>query len=840
MSLFVSDYDVNSEEMNPSSNSSKNIFSFSKTNSTNISKTNSGNIIRINEPIILEEKESNNYFFEINTKNSFNIDYSKDYSDLENKLDKELQIDSNTELKITSSYLNLLFPKCSQDPFSISQNIVKMLYANQKKIIQKEIENQIDFFVKNNKNMKSNILTLNLTTIRIIGYILHISYNLFKSYNIDSMPKFKFAIDSIILNEVNIYKDYSDFCEERKKGQKDYSISKFISKSKNKYCLPCELIFLIKYLNIINRLDINFEELKLEKNDLLLFILVLMNVQTMFPKINFIKINLINIQFQNDIYSRFFRLEKDTLKKTNKYIKSFNYTINKNIFKKKWDFFNSFYVQEKNLLLNKLSQNNKDNSGLELNLMNENLHINELINKYSNLLTSILITFYILFDFININKLELIINDSYSYEYQFFFKKNLHPEAPFIFHILNFLKSKVCISSFNVELNILDNMLSRKIFYLIHKNTSLNDLQISFFSSDVTYFQQTIYKLYSEYINVKKENKIYFIEEPETEMLNYISKYFEKNLSLLFDIISLKKNLAKLGLYFEIPSILINNQRYMILILKFILNIIFLLDDENYKLNTLTLLSPYTILDKDTFPSIDDYLEELEIYEKNKILLNLNLRLKIYKIINIKNIISTNLVMLNIGDFDLISFEAIINYLISYKFAYNSNLKYLTIGLLKSIVDYNKKIHDLLNKLYSIKRKQLYELNIYTNLIIDNKEKYKDLINLLNYRWISSTTIVLNKLSTQIIEQYKDYINNINYLIPVFIDIIKSTDNKDNNNILKYYLYLKYIIFRKYKENNYKENLNDVSEKIIYGILKYLCCERKITICHNLINDSNI
>ena len=176
-------------------------------------------------------------------------------------------------------------------------------------------------------------------------------------------------------------------------------------------------------------------------------------------------------------------------------------------------------------------------------------------------------------------------------------------------------------------------------------------------------------------------------------MLNYINKYFEKNLSLLFDIISLKKNVAKLGLYFEIPSILINNQRYMILILKFILNIIFLLDDENYKLNTLTLLSPYTILDKDTFPSIDDYLEELEIYEKNKILLNLNLRLKIYKIINIKNIISTNLVMLNIGDFDLISFEAIINYLISYKFAYNSNLKYLTIGLLKSIVDYNKKIH---------------------------------------------------------------------------------------------------------------------------------------------------
>ena len=836
MSFFISDYDVNSEEMNPSSNSSKNIYSFSKTNSTNISKTNSGNIIRINEPIILEQKETNNYFFEINTKNSFNIKYSKDYSNLDIKLDKELQIDSNIELKIANSYLNLIFPKCNQDPFLISQNIVKMLYTNQKKIIQKEIESQIEFFVKNNKNMKNNMLTLNLTTLRIIGYILHISYNLFKSYNIDSMQKFKYAIDVIILNEVNIYKDYSEFCEERKKRQKDYSISTFINKRKNKYCLPCELIFLIKYLNIINILDINFEELKLEKNDLLLFILVLMNIQTMFPKINYIKLNLINIQFQNDIYSRFFRIEKETLKKTNKYIKSFNYEINKNIFKKKWDFFNSFYVQEKKLLC---LQNNIDNSGSELNLVNENIHINELINKYSNILTSILITFYMIFDSININRLELTINDCYSYEYQYFFKKNLHTDSPFIFHILNFLKSKICISSFNVELNILDNMSSRKIFYLIYKNTSLTDLQISFFSSDVTYFQQTIYKLYSQYINVKKENKIYFIEEPETEMLNYINKYFEKNINILFDIISIKKNLAKLGLYLEIPSILINNQRYMILILKFIINIVFLLDDENCKLNTLTLLSPYSILDKNIFPSIDDYFEELEIYEKNQNLFYLNLRLKIYKIINIKNIITTNLVMLNIGDFDLISFEAIINYLISYKFSYNSNLKYLTIGLLKSIVDYNQRMHDLFNKLYSIKKKQLYELNIYTNIIIDNKEKYIDLVNLLNYRWISSTTILLNNISTQILEQYKAYTNNINYLIPIFINTIKSDDNK-NNDIIKCYWHLKYLIVHKYKDNNYKDNLIYVTEKIVYGIFKYLCVERKLTICHNLTNDSNI
>lgn len=92
-----------------------------------------------------------------------------------------------------------------------------------------------------------------------------------------------------------------------------------------------------------------------------------------------------------------------------------------------------------------------------------------------------------------------------------------------------------------------------------------------------------------------------------------------------------------MGLYFDIPSILLENQKYTIPILKFIINIIFLLDEDNSKLNSLTLLSPNTILHKALFPSIDDYFEDLEIYEKNKSLHTLHLHLKMYEIINIKN-----------------------------------------------------------------------------------------------------------------------------------------------------------------------------------------------------------
>ena len=832
MSLFLSDYDIDSEELNPGSNSSKTIFS-SIANSSSISKTVSTIFSKINESSVDEQNETNNYFLEINTKNFFKINCFKDFTELDNKINKALQIDPQLELNMANAYLNILFPKCNQDTFSISQSISKILYSNQKKKINKEIENQIDFFVKNIKKMKNNILLLDLNNVILIGYILHSSYNIFKSYNIDNIQKFKKAIDDISSNDINIYKDYEEFCVERKNLQKKYSIAKFISKRKNKYCLPCELIFLIKYLNNINILDINFEELKLKKNDLYLYILTLINIQIIFPKINSIKINLINFQFQSEIYSRFFRLEKESLKKTNKYIKSFNNIVDKNFFQKKWDFFNVFYVQEKKVSNIKTS----NNSELKLDLMNEKIHINEIINNSSNIMASILITFYIFFEFNNMNKLELVINDSYTYEFQYFLKKYCLMDISPSFHILNFLKKKDNIKYLNIELNMLDYMTCKKIFYLIHNNFSLTELQISFFSSDASYLPQTIYKFYSQY--TKKENKIYFIEEPETEMLNYINKYFEKNINLLFDIVVGKKNLTKLGFFIEVPSILINNQKYMILILKFIINIIFLLDDDNSKINTLTLLSPFTVLDKSIFPSIDDYFEELEINEKNQNLLNLNLRMKIYKIVNIKKLISKNLIILNIGDFDLISFEVIIDYLISYKFCFNSKMRYLTIGLLKSIIDYNQKIHELFNKLFSIKMEGLYELNIYSNLIIDNKEKYVDLINILNYRWFSSSTLIFNNISTKTLEECKDYRRNIDYLIPIFIDRIKSDNNK-NNNVTMLYLHLKFMVFKIWKEKKFKGNLNDILDKIIYGILKYLCCERKMTISHNLVNDINL
>ena len=81
--------------------------------------------------------------------------------------------------------------------------------------------------------------------------------------------------------------------------------------------------------------------------------------------------------------------------------------------------------------------------------------------------------------------------------------------------------------------------------------------------------------------NTNKNSFVKYKEEPEKYFLNKMLNYFEKNISLLFDIITTKKNLSKLILYINIPSMLITHQLYMIILIKFVFNILILLDDEN-------------------------------------------------------------------------------------------------------------------------------------------------------------------------------------------------------------------------------------------------------------------
>ena len=630
-------------------------------------------------------------------------------------------------------------------------------------------------------------------------------------------------INNVIMKtKMNIYDEYINFVNTKNNWKNDSPYKLFVNKNKNKYKLPCELILLLNYFKNVYNLKINYENLILNENDFLLLSITLINLDIIFPKVNYIKFNLINCPFQKDINNHFFHLEKKSLKYTNKYIKYFFIENNKNFFSKE-KYFNKEMIDsdEENEIVNK-----KENNYLP-DLINNNTNINDIILKHKNILTSIIITFLCLQKFIIMNKIDLIINDNYTNEYQNLFEKYCFLNTSSSFHIINLILMKDDINNFKIDLNCLDYITTNKLLEFIYKNKLISQLQFSFFSSEISYIHQAIYKLYYEQNNInKKEEIINYIEEPEMNYLNNIIQNFEKNLSVLFDIIVTKKNLSKLVLCFDIPSIIINNQLYMLLILKFIINILTLIDDDNCGLNILSIFSPDTILDKDKCPFLDDYFEEFEIYQKNNSLIEFNLQVQIYKIINIKKLVSSNIIILNIGDFDLISFEIFIDYIISYKFSSNSNLKQLSIGLLKSIINYNQKINLLLSKLYSIKISSLLELNLSSNLLIKSPKDYEELISNLKYNWISSSQIILNEKSKKIIESNINLRNNIKYLEQNFIPGVINREYKPNN-INEYYWLLKFLFVNKLKV------MKNYVDKIIYGIFRYLNYEIAMKITHN-------
>ena len=410
---------------------------------------------------------------------------------------------------------------------------------------------------------------------------------------------------------------------------------------------------------------------------------------------------------------------------------------------------------------------------------------------------------------------EFIINDCYTNELFYYLKEYLKvniPEEYKSFHIFNLLFTQIKqVNLFNIELNSLNNNTFKKVMKIISKNDFLTSLKISFFSYKVSYLIFSLLKIYEreksyeileEYVSNRRNNITY--EKIESKIVNDLSIYFIKNLNLLFQIIKNKINLEVLGFNFDIPSILINNKNYIVPIYKFIINILFLIDNlERYKKNTiekLTILSKNTTFDDKNLNNNNNFFKRLQLHKTSRILKELNIQCQFYEIIHIKNLISTNLIILNIGDLDLKTFSNLVYYLTSYEFSSKSSLQSLNIKLMNKITEFNMTIKLLLQKLFYIKIKNLLELKLFSNIIIKDTFNYLHLFKFINFNWIPSYVITLNKIS---------YLNKVDYYTKNLSFLIFPTIEKNSSNI-----------FEIVKENKNKEDCSNDNE--LFWILKYI------------------
>ena len=422
------------------------------------------------------------------------------------------------------------------------------------------------------------------------------------------------------------------------------------------------------------------------------------------------------------------------------------------------------------------------------------------------------------------------------------------------FHIFDILYNKQHgLNSLNIEFNSLDIFTFNKLLEIIYMNMTWSSINISFFSSDVSYLFSPLFQIYTEQLKSTKEidefiikkGKNFTIEELEKKIINDISGYFLDNLANLFEIIRNKKEIKELGFNFDIPSNIITNNNYKISIFKFLLNILMLVDNKESEHKTnikkLTLLAPKIVFDARKENSIDNFFENISLYRTSKTLMNLNIQFQFYRISNLKNLISRNLITLSLGDLDLYTFDNLLQYLTSYDFSINTNLSHLNIKLLRMITNFNIQMKLMLQRLFSINLKNLLELKLCTNLIIDKKANYLFFLKLLHNNWIHSYVITLNKKSRLTVGFFNLFKNNkIFFLVSETIQNIVFQDTfslmrKHNFFSTEIFWILKRYLFKKQKEDDINVGKFGM-QCIIFNILKYLFLTSNVKLEHQYYN----
>ena len=330
---------------------------------------------------------------------------------------------------------------------------------------------------------------------------------------------------------------------------------------------------------------------------------------------------------------------------------------------------------------------------------------------------------------------------------------------------------------------------------------------------------------------------------PETSLLNELLPYFVENLEVLFELIRTKIDKFKiLSFNFDIPEIIAINQRYLLVILKFILNILFLVDNHKSLIKKLVILSPKTILDSRYMLNIENIISSINMDVNNKQISELSLQFQFYQIKSINNFVSHNLTSLKLGDMDIPTFKVLTRFLCSYKFFQSSNLRTLTIGLLYFITYFNKEIEFLFNEIFSIKIKTLLEITVYSNILIKEQNTFN---KILESNWISSCNLFLNEKSEtfwiqNLQNQKKNKIKDkkILYLLHHELEEEKLTRNevmlrkkrKITQTDCTIAFYLRYLLIFKYsKKMRIKLSYYD-QKNIIFNILKFLFFTKKAKI----------
>ena len=830
-------------------------------------------------------------FISIDSKNYFMKNDQEKSEELNKRFKTKYEIKNLTEnlkeltRKIKEQMFSKIFPGIKQDFFSICFNIGKIL-DKEGLLNKKNLGKHLNFFFVN-QNLYADKATIQIdfNFINNCGPLIAFAYKRIKKYKIKDDISFINAINKIINNNVDVKHDFDLYFSEINNKHENPKKMKYLKKIKNNFIIQPELIYLINLFSSTRKIiiDINIPEKENKSYIFFYYILCLLNFPYIIKSISCIKFEIMNedlfIYRQEVNEKKLMRENCITFKKniTNKIIstKEKLNEINNDYFLNQYklidtkkiqeqiqissamDRLNSIYIDE---IIENPSKPNDDNF-IIINNVNKNISSNKEINteknsfkkwfnsnyeeedlsekilKFYKILEMIMITFFSFENFEHLNNLELILIDTFYSELINYLNIKFQIQID-NFHILYLIYNKIIeLKTLNLEINSFDIITFNELLSILY-NSKASIFKLSLFTKEFFYSSQFLYKVYRQGIKKKiiKEDKksndrgLKFNDR----FFKNVYHYFEKNLNSLFEILK-NKNYKIFSIILNIPSPILNNDKYILAIIKFIMNIFILFfDDEGSITEDISILSPSLVINSNKYLFIEEFLENNNI--KNKKLLILDLHFKFYNIRNTHKFISQNLIILNIGDFDIISFKYFVDNITQYKFIKNTSLQQLSIKINKTIIQFNEEIKLTMAKLFNINIINLL-ICLYTNIQI-NLDEYQEIINLLQDNLIHSYNLSFNTNSEQLIKDNYQQTNKLICIEPKepgyskMINVLDSLDGTKEKQTAEF-PDINYCLNYKINKITYYNNIQIdfyIQKKITSNILKYLFITNKPTV----------
>ena len=406
--------------------------------------------------------------------------------------------------------------------------------------------------------------------------------------------------------------------------------------------------------------------------------------------------------------------------------------------------------------------------------------------------------FFFLQSLQNLKKFCLYFDFSFSLEMQFLF--SLYSSVYERFHFLIFANSISSLNEAEFSFNSLDCISFENILGIVKKNKNLTSLKMSLFSQEIIYSENNLFYLCSQQkislnklFTKQKELLIKTNADMERSLVYYIIhnnkilENFEKNLRNLFNLLEFEtlNTLKELILRFDIPLPILNSEKYINLLIKFIINVLIALSLQKNQVKIFKILAPKLPMDANRLQLIKQFFEESgelknnneeknknkdnenRIYP-NKTLEEITLNIKFYNIPEIFNIIYIynlpNLKKINLGSLDEITFISFMN---EYK-ANSANLKNLIslkISLCNSLFSYTR-ISPYIKEYINTDTPILNEKYLFSDLKIKTESEMNELFELV-YNLAKTPKLVVQIANDK---------NNKNLLMKANEKLVKALD----------------------------------------------------------------